>query len=451
MSDTEEYKTTLHRQHNHVQSIFENALGEVAPGRLLANQVSYDGRFLKIGNESIECGDESGIRVFGVGKAAGAMAESIEYVLGDAIEDGIVIAPYDDQHSFNRIQLFEAAHPLPDENSLASALEMMSVMKKVEEGDLIIFLLSGGASSLACVPAGELDLQDIRKTNQALMNSGATIHEMNSVRRHLSEIKGGNLARILPQCTVAQLIISDVPGNHLQDIGSGPLVPDSSTYEDALDVIYKYNLADQIPQQVQVHLLEGMQGHNPETLKHDETTEAEIFSYNLASSQIIAEAAGTYARSIGYNCHVFDPAYTGQTRVIARQMAGKSIDILSRNTTVSKPAAIIYHGESYPEVTGSGKGGRNQELALCFALAVEGQHCITMISAGTDGVDGPTDAAGAICNSETALEARRSGHEPEYYLRNNDSHTFFKAMNSLVHTGPTGTNVMDLQIILIEK
>lgn len=451
MDAVEPYKLTLDRQRRDAHQIFKKALYEVYPSNLIKNQLQFgDGR-LHVESVSMEVEDDTKVWVFGIGKAVAEMAQAVEEKLGSFIYDGVIIAPYGENVNLNRIQLFEGSHPLPDKNSLGSALEMVSVMEEVEPGDVVLFLLSGGASSLACIPAGNLELPEVRRTYKALLNSGASIEETNTVRRHISDLKGGNLARMLPECTVLQLVISDVPGNTIQDIGSGPMVADSTTFKDALDVIERYDLFDHIPREVIRHLQKGHDNQLMDTLKPDEEIEATVFSQNLATSKRVAEAAGRGASAKGYHTVVVNPEYTGETRIIARQIAGRAISILSRDKPVKKPAALIYHGESYLNVTGSGKGGRNQELALSFALAVEGQHCITLLSAGTDGIDGPTDAAGAICNSETALTARDYGYDPEHFLKNNDSNTFFSKMDTLVVTGPTGTNVMDLQIVLIDK
>lgn len=451
METPELYQQKLERQRQDALKIFESALESVQPQQVVDQSLTVGTEAVSVDDHTVSLSEDSRIWVFGIGKASARMAESIESRLYNCIHDGLIIVPYGTDSELEIIQTFEAAHPLPDANSYACSLELISMLKQVHPDDVVVFLLSGGASALSCIPSGKLEVDDIRDATRILLNSGATIHEINTVRRHLSDVKGGKLAQYLPECEVLQLLISDVPGNALNDIGSGPMVPDPSTYNDALIVLKKYHLLDRMPACVVNHLKKGRNSEIPETIKTSEQLLASIYSKIVASSNITANRAAGACRDAGYNAHVFETSYSGETRKIAKWIAGRSIDVLSRNTPVEKPAALIFHGESYPNVTGDGIGGRNQELALAFGLAVEGHHNITILSAGTDGIDGPTDAAGAICDSETALKARDAGLEPESFLINNDSNSFFNAMNALVKTGPTGTNVMDLQIVLISK
>ncbi len=451
MATLEAYQQKLERQQKEARNFFDAALKSVDPWHAVDSRLSLEAGVLSTGEHQIELPEEGRVWVFGIGKASAKMARCVEMKLNDRIHDGLIIVPYGTETDLEILQSFESAHPLPDSNSYACSLELVSMMKQVQPDDVVLFLLSGGASALSCIPSGDLEVRDIRETTQILLNSGATIHEINAIRRHLSEAKGGKLARHLPECNVLQLLISDVPGNALNDIGSGPMTTDPSTFNDALIILKKYQLQERVPSCVLNHLKKGRNGEIPETVKKPDQFRANIHSTIIASSDITADKAAEAAEKSGYNAKVYNPSYSGETRKIAKWIAGQAIDVLSRNTPVAKPAALIFHGESYPNVTGSGVGGRNQELALAFGLAVEGQHNISILSAGTDGVDGPTDAAGAICDSETALKARDKGLEPESFLINNDSNSFFSAMNTLVKTGPTGTNVMDLQIVLISK
>ncbi len=451
MADLEPFQQKLERQQICARKIFDRALLSVKPDHVIDRHFRVEDNSVVVGKQQWNLSPGRKVWVFGIGKAAAAMAEAIEARLERAIYDGLIIVPYGTSHRLEYVQAFESAHPFPDIHSYAASLELAALMRKVKPGDLVIFLLSGGASALSCIPAGDLEVEDINEISRLLLNSGASIHEINTVRRHLSDSKGGNLARLLPECDVIQLLISDVPGDALHDIGSGPLASDPTTYNQALIVLKKYELTNAAPTGVVDHLKKGRGGNLRETVKRNNELKAEIYPEIMASSRIIAEKAAQLASEDGYNPYVLESAYSGETRKIAKWIAGQSIDVLSRDTPVPKPAALIFHGESYPKITGTGIGGRNQELALAFALAVEGQNFITLLSAGTDGIDGPTDAAGAICHSWTALDAREAGVDPESYLSNNDSYSFFSAMNSLVVTGATGTNVMDLQIVLIDK
>ncbi len=392
------------------------------------------------------------IWVIGSGKASSSMAEGLEDALGDLIADGMVICPYGTKKRTPHIQQFEASHPIPDENSIAAGYELVDFVRQVPAGDILIYCLSGGTSSLLCLPYPELDIEDIQQVYRLLLSSGANIHEMNIVRKHLSMVKGGRLLHYMnPDVQLIDLIISDVPGDNLEDIGSGPTTPDHSTFEEAISILKKYHIYNEVPVGIQTFLHEKVQAESEESKETKQDDIAHHHIVMLGTADKLAQRAGEIAKKRGYHVLVSDDSYNGDVKKISKKISSDAISVLSRNEPVEKPAALIFFGESSVEVKGNGKGGRNQEMALAAAISIEGQHHITLLSVGTDGRDGPTDAAGAIINSNTALVARKKGLEPEKYLQNNDSYTFFSEMDSLIKTGPTGNNLMDLQIVLVNK
>ena len=420
------------------------------PAKLIEKAVSIKDETLSVSGERFTLHPGRRIWVIGSGKAAAPMAAALEQRLGNRIADGIVLCAVSTSQKLKRIQQFETTHPLPSDGNIAATMELLSFVKGIPSGDIVFYLLSGGSSAMLCLPGGDLELEDLTITGKLLLESGADIHEMNVVRKHLSAVKGGQLLGHMAGRTVIDLVLSDVPGDSLEAIGSGPTTPDSSTFSQARSILTARNLWDKIPAAVRDHIEKGCSGEISETPKPGSISEQGHFQFILGSAGVLAKRVAAELTNAGYNCLVDDAAYSGDVKAMARKMAGDAISILSRNDPVAKPAARVYFGESTVNVTGNGKGGRNQELALATCLAVEGQHHITMLSAGTDGRDGPTDAAGAISTANTALLARKQGIQPETHLSDNDSYRFFSVLGDLLITGPTGNNLMDLQIVLID-
>lgn len=440
------------KQKEDVLDIFRLAMDKMHPYSMIIDQVNRENHDVIIAGKTYSLSPEQKIWVIGSGKASSSMAEGLEDALGDLIADGMVICPYGTKKRTPHIQQFEAAHPIPDENSIAAGYEIVDFIRQVPAGDILIYCLSGGTSSLLCLPYPELDIEDIQQTYQLLLSSGANIHEMNIVRKHLSVVKGGGLLGYMnPNVQLIDLIISDVPGDKLEDIGSGPTTPSQSTSNDVVNILHKFNIYDKIPINVRSFLNKRVQEESNEekAAKQNDLVHHQIVMLGTANK--LAQRAGEMAEKKGYHILVSSDSYNGDVKKISKKISSDAISVLSRDEPVEKPAALIFFGESSVEVKGNGKGGRNQEMALASAISVEGQHHITMLSVGTDGRDGPTDAAGAIINSNTALVARKKGLEPENYLQNNDSYTFFSEMDSLIKTGPTGNNLMDLQIVLVNK
>ncbi len=445
---TESKKKELYqKQKKDIEHLFRHGLEEVSPENTVRSAVSLEDDRLTICGRSYALPVDRRIWVFGSGKAAGRMALELEAILGKRVYDGIVICPYGLKTSTKRIQQFEAAHPVPDLNSLTATYELVDVASDVQESDLVIYLLSGGSSSLLCMPCEELEFDEVRVLYRQLLQCGAPIGEVNKIRKSISQVKGGRLRAHFGNATVELLAVSDVPGNEPADIGSGPLIDDHVSPGEALELIRKYGIDKKIPPAILRFLERGGAREDRAYDASGRTTHTTV----AASVEKVAETVRGEAETMGYKTWVDQEFVTGEARLVAKKIAEKAVDVLARDKPVAKPAALIFYGESTVTVTGSGKGGRNQELALSAAMALEGRHCITLLSGGTDGRDGETNAAGAIVNGQSALDARENGVKPESYLENNDSHTFFRKTDGLLVTGVTGNNLMDIQIVLVEK
>ncbi|MFD2532776.1 glycerate kinase type-2 family protein [Gracilimonas halophila] len=388
------------------------------------------------------------IWVLGAGKASVEMAYQVEQYFGSDIEDGIIISP-NDSHKLNRVQVFSGTHPYPYQDSVSASYELRQFAKQIPDGATVIFCLSGGASSLLCIPEDGIELDELRHCYKQLLNSGASIHEINAVRKHLSETAGGKLGKLLAGTKLTSIVLSDVPGDATDVVGSGPTVADRSTFTEAFQVLKKYGLWDETPHSIRIYLSKGMHGDVPENPKPDNNFWRNHRVEVISGASLLAQNVAHFLSEEGYNVSVDPEAYNMDLNKISKKICGDAISVLSKGSPLKKPASYVYFGESTVNVKGEGKGGRNQELALNAAISIEGQHDISLLSLATDGVDGPTDAAGAIINSETTLKARKQKLSPEDYLQDNDSYHFHEEMKTLIKTGPTGNNLMDLQITLI--
>ncbi|MGD9577138.1 MAG: glycerate kinase, partial [Syntrophorhabdus sp.] len=348
------------------------------------------------------------------------------------------------------IELYEAGHPIPDNNGLAATKKAVSLLKMADERTLVLCLISGGGSALLSAPKGAISFDDKQKVTGLLLKAGASINELNTVRKHISEIKGGRLAEYAYPAKVVSLILSDVIGDELDVIASGPTTPDSTTYRMALDVVEKYRLTEKLPKAVLDILKDGVEGMVADTPKKGNQIFEGVENIIIGSNRKAALAAREKAKELGFDATILSTEIQGEAIDAARWLAKKAIEAKRLlEDKDGKKICLISGGETTVTVKGKGKGGRNTELALVFALEVKGMSNITLLSAGTDGTDGPTDAAGAIVSGETIQKAKLFNLDPEACLVNNDSYTFFSKTGELFITGPTGTNVMDLQIILI--
>jgi hydroxypyruvate reductase len=319
------------------------------------------------------------------------------------------------------------------------------------EQDLVICIISGGGSALLAAPAGDISLKDKQEVTQLLLDSGATIHEMNTVRKHLSRVKGGGLARLAHPATVVSLILSDVIGDDLDVIASGPTVPDSSTFQHAEQILHTYNIWDRIPIAVQKHMEKGVKGEIEETPKPGDTA-FQKDSWELVGTNLQAlTAARREAERLGYHTIILSGMIEGETGEVAKVHTAIAKESARSGNPLSPPLCLLSGGETTVTIKGKGKGGRNQEFVLAAALAIEGEKNMVVLSGGTDGTDGPTDAAGAIADGDTLTRARAKGLDPWDHLQRNDSYPFFESLDDLLMTGPTRTNVMDVRIMLIGK
>ncbi|HSO72931.1 MAG TPA: glycerate kinase [Thermodesulfobacteriota bacterium] len=387
--------------------------------------------------------------MLGAGKASARMAEACEGILGARIDSGLVITKYGHARPLSRVQVLEAGHPLPDAAGLRGARAMISLIKPSRPEDLILFLTSGGCSALLPAPTPPITLKEKQGLTALLLRSGAAIQEINTVRKHISQTKGGRLAKLAFPATVINLIISDVVGDSLDSIGSGPFVPDFSTFQEAWGVLDKYRLLKAAPRAIVYHLTAGIQRKAEETPKPGEPCFRKVHNFILARNRSALTAAAAQARAFGLTTLLLTSQAQGEARELAGFYGALAKEIHFSGHPVKPPACLIAGGEPTVTVRGNGLGGRNMELALAVAREIKGLPKTVVLSAGTDGTDGPTDAAGAIVNGRTWDRARKKGIPLEKRLENNDSYPFFKEAGGLVITGPTGTNVMDVHILLI--
>jgi glycerate-2-kinase len=391
------------------------------------------------------------ILVIGFGKASCRMVEALEDTVGDLIEEAIVITKYghcEDLHVSEKMRIFEAGHPVPDENGKRGTEAVLRLLGNSPEKRLIVCLISGGGSALLVSPSEGITLNEKQKLTDMLLKAGVDINGLNTVRKHVSRVKGGRLAEIAYPAHIVSLILSDVIGDSLDVIASGPTSPDTTTYNDALQILDAYRLRDEVPPSVIDILERGSKGIIPETPK----ATSKIFEHTeniiIGSNRMALTAIKEEAEKRGCTGEILSYELSGEAKDMGRWLARTAREIKNANP-VQRARCFISGGETTVTVTGKGVGGRNMELALSFAMEIEGTDGIALISAGTDGTDGPTDAAGAIVDGQTVIRARSLGLDPVTYMNNNDSYNFFKEINELFITGPTGTNVMDIQIMVL--
>ncbi len=427
--------------------IYRSAVAAVDPYSAVKENLVMRPGSLVIGGARYALPDIRNIYVIGAGKAVYGMARAAEEVLGELITDGALVTKDGHGGPLEYIELYEASHPLPDDRGLAAATRILEIASSAGPDDLVVCLLSGGASALMVLPTEGVSLKDKHDVTRLLLSSGADIGEVNCVRKHLSAIKGGRLAEAAFPAMVATLIISDVLGDDIGTIASGPTAPDETTFLQAKEILLMRGVYDPMPEAVKDLLEKGCAGVLQETPKPG----SEIFNrvnnlavaFNMAALKKAEEVAGL----LGYNSAILDDSIRGEAREAAARLADEAVRC--RTGGVRMPACLIVGGETTVTVKGRGMGGRNQEMALAFALKVQGIPGIYALFAGTDGTDGPTDATGAFADGNTVSRAHKAGLDAMSRLSDNDSYGFFKALDDLFITGPTGTNVMDVGIILI--
>jgi len=432
-----------------LQAIFQAALRAVEPGAAIRRHMRCEDDRLHIADHTYDLRQYDGLYVIGVGKAGAAMARAMEELLGDRLRGGHVIVKYGHGGPVKRVILHEAGHPIPDEAGVRATHTVIDFVSTRGPRDLVLGLLSGGGSALSPAPIEGITLAEKQEVTRLLLACGATIHEINAVRKHISQIKGGQLARLACPATLIALVLSDVVGDALDVIASGPTVPDTSTFADCQEILRKYRLFDTIPVSIRRHLEAGLSGTVPETPKPGDAvfdrTQTVIIGRNLQA----LEAAGREATALGYQTLILSSAIEGETREVAKVHAGIAKEVLASEHPIAAPACILSGGETTVTLRGEGKGGRNQEFALALALNIDNMAGIAALSAGTDGTDGPTDAAGAVVDWTTCTRAAQQGLQPRQALEHNDAYPFFSRLGDLLITGPTHTNVMDVRIMLV--
>ncbi len=377
------------------------------------------------------------------------MAYAMEEILREKISSGIIITKKGHGVKLKKVDLVEGGHPLPDKSGIQATKNMLRLLSGTAIDDLVIFLLSGGASALLVSPVSGISLTDKIKLTHQLLRCGADIKEINTIRKHISQVKGGRLAQLAQPSQILTLVLSDVIGDRIEFVGSGPTSPDSTTFSHCLKIITKYKLKDKIPTSVYSYLKEGAEGKILETPKPGDPVFKKVKNVIIGSNKMALREAKKRAEALGYEVFVLPRPVAGDTTRAALGHVDLIRRIKKKGEPISPPACIISGGETTVKVKGKGLGGRNQEFALVAAMGIKDMKKVVLLSAGTDGTDGPTDAAGAICDGETVKRALKEGMDPQRYLDQNDSYHFFQKLGDLIITGPTQTNVMDIHLILI--
>jgi len=433
-----------------LEDIFMAGVKAVDPERAIQKYVRRQGNQLFVGDCSYGLDSYRKIFLFGAGKGTAPMAKALEDILGEWLTNGLIIVKYGHGIPLEKTQILEAGHPIPDKAGLEATEELLKQTQECTEDDLILCVFTGGGSALLPAPTFPLTLDEKQETTHLLLECGATINEINAIRKHLSRSKGGRLAKEAYPATIVSLLLSDVIGDRLDVIASGPTVPDESTYSDCIKIIDRYKLSDRLPKSVTDHFIKGAAGSLPETPKPGDPVFSKVQNLIVGNNRESLLAAKERAISLGYNTIILSSQIEGEAREVAHVFAAIGKEISQANLPISSPACVIAGGETTVSIQGRGKGGRSQELALACAIAIDGWEGISLLSAGTDGTDGPTDAAGAFVNGATCKRARRMNSDPRDFLLTNDSYTLFASLGNLLKTGPTRTNVMDIICMLIE-
>ncbi|HEY2381891.1 MAG TPA: glycerate kinase [Terriglobia bacterium] len=429
--------------------IWEAALKAANPSTCIRNIVQVDGGVLSIGEKHIPIRGK--LIVIGAGKAGAKMAQTIEEIAGSYVSGGIVVTKYGHALPLERIRLVEAGHPIPDAAGMRAVKETHELLKGLTKDDIVLCLLSGGGSALWPAPADGITLEEKQEVTHLLLRAGATIRELNAVRKHLSEMKGGQLARWAAPAHVVSLIISDVIGDPLDFIASGPTAPDTTSFSDALAIIQNYGV--DVAEPVRERLQEGAHGRIPETPKPGDAVFKHVDNHIIANNRLLIDAAVEKARELRFNTMILGTGIEGEAKDVGGFFAAIAQEIGRSGNPIPAPACVLAAGETTVTVRGHGVGGRNQEMALAWAIAMAAQASTSsacFASVASDGTDGPTSAAGGIVDQLTCSRAVDLGLMPLKFLRSNDSSNFLKATGDLIVTGPTQTNLSDLQILLVD-
>jgi glycerate 2-kinase len=431
-----------------IRKLIAAGLDHADPYHALLKAVSCKGRLLHVGRRIYDLRHFDRIVAVGAGKASARMAQAIEHLLGAKLEQGLVVVKNGHRASTNQITVVEAGHPIPDRAGRHAAERIRTLVRDLTPRDLLIVLLSGGASSLLPAPVPGITLADKQRTTRLLLRSGATIDETNAVRKHLSRLKGGGLA-LSTRATIATLILSDVIGDDVGTIGSGPTAPDPTTFADAIAVLQRYKLWHAVPDAVRLHLLQGNRGAVPETLKPGSPRLRSVRHTIIGNNREMLDAVAHTAEQAGLHTYLFPIAITGEAQTEGKRFVERALRLVRQAGRLRRPSCIVAGGEPTVTVTGQGKGGRAQEFAAAAALHLAGVANVWLVALGTDGIDGPTDVAGAMVSGATAVQAGKIGVNLRSALKRHDTYPALKALRCHIRTGPTGTNVNDLYLFLL--
>lgn len=433
------------------------ALAAVDPYQAVRKALEFDPSTnrLSVGGRVFSLNPAGRLIVVGAGKAGTPMAQAVAGVFGDRVSTGQVTVKYgygpDREGSAGPIRFREAGHPVLDEAGILATAEITALLEGLNEQDTVVAVISGGGSALLEEPVEGVSLADMQQLATAMLKSGATINQLNTVRKHLSRVKGGQLARLAAPAQLIGLLLSDVVGSPLDVIASGPTVPDTTTFQDAWHILERLGLAEtgEVPGPIKEYLQKGLAGQAFETPKPGDKLFERVFTYIVGDNRVAAQAGLEKARQSGFNTMLLSTFIEGEAREVAKVFAGIAREILATDGPVKRPACLIAGGETTVTVRGNGLGGRNQEMALAAALALDGLENVIIVPLATDGSDGPNDGAGAFAEGDTVRQARDRNLDPFDYLQRNDAYHFFEKTGGLLKTGPTNTNVNDLTLLLV--
>lgn len=425
-------------------SIIENGLLAADSGRAVERVIGFDGNSLVAGGERIELAEKGRVYVVGAGKASAAMAKALNRILGERIEEGIIVST--SKCKAGRIGIVEGSHPLPNKTNTDATERILELVEKADKNDLVIVLISGGGSALLCKPAKGLSLEDLKNTNRLLLSSNATINEINCVRKHLSGVKGGRLAAKAFPAMVVALIVSDVVGDDISTIASGPTACDNSTYKDAVKVLKKHGVFERVPESVRNCLREGMLGKREETLKPGSRVLKRVKNVLVLGRVHVLKAMGKRAKELGLKTVFFGRAVEGNARDAGKKLVKKAF---KERNNARKGIAFLAAGETTLEVKGKGTGGRNQEMLLASLKELEKCKQAVFVAVDSDGIDGNSPAAGAIADSNSLARARELELKPEKFFERNDSFHFFKKLRDVIVTGKTGSSIAGIYAIVL--
>jgi hydroxypyruvate reductase len=444
----------LKQMRTEAEEIFKHSVKAVDPYHAVKRFVRLEGNSVILGMEDqamvkLDLMKYDRISIVGGGKATAPMARAIEDLFGEKIHQGLINVKYGFTQTLAITKIIEANHPLPDQNGVKGTRKILDLLQSASEKDLIFSLISGGGSALLPQPVGKISLSEKQALTSSLLACGASIDEINAVRKHISSSKGGQMARAAYPATTVNLMLSDVVGDKMDVIASGPFTPDSSTFKDVLEIFRKYDL-DDIPTTIHKHIMAGLESQIPETPKANDPVFEPVFNLIVGSNIFALEAAKEKAQALGYKTLILSSAVEGETREVALVHSAIAKEIVRTGQPIPPPACIISGGETTVTIRGTGLGGRNQEFGLAAAMdIVDLPPRVVILSGGTDGNDGPTDAAGAVVDPFTLKRGEDMSMKAADFLNDNDTYHFFEKTEDLLMTGPTNTNVMDVRLVLV--